>query len=103
MGFMDDVPQSTKVVFWCMGALYELKRLGVLKGGDHLNLTPKGICEWDQLDAEWQPNFMEIAETLVSLGCDFETYQLVVMFNDDREYFVKRAEELNELDLNNED
>ena len=45
--------RSDKTALWCFGAADALKELGMIDTdlGDRLALTPKGVAEWDQLDA----------------------------------------------------
>lgn len=61
---VDTNSRDFKVALWVVGALEALKGLKLISGGGVFSITPKGVSEFDQVDAEFKPTNAEIVETL---------------------------------------
>lgn len=102
---IDPDSRDFKVALWIVGALEALKGLKIIIGGVY-TITPKGVSEFDQLDAEFKPTNAEIAETLPGIvlasGNEDEEMtsmeyiqimiRLVIDYRDDRHVLIAAAE-----------
>ncbi len=89
MDRIKDLSSVNKAVLWYCGAMNELKKLGLVNGGN-VDMTPEGIALWDQLDASGvRPNDAALEDIIVTLDTAPEEdikpmVRLLGIFRDDR-------------------
>jgi len=86
--FSEEEAENAKALMWCIGTLNQFKDMKIIKGLD-TDITPRGISEWDQLDADWKPKDEHVLLISNFLGLPNEIVELLFSYRDERDEMLK--------------
>ena len=94
MSKIDEMIEGEKVMLWVLGALNQLRLLGLVEGEEEISV--RGVAAWDQLDMVYRPSGENMASCVEFLNRDLsdskddeELVLLLKQFGSDRDSLLK--------------